>query len=49
MQIVGESTDAIPLAAHLVGLLLLLAVAVAVLAQPESSRIKEGARTRVTA
>jgi hypothetical protein len=49
MQIVGESTDAIPLAAHLVGLLLLLAVAVAVLAQPESSRIKEGVRTRPTA
>lgn len=49
MQIVGEPGDAMPLAAHLVGLLVLLAVAVAVLAQPAPTRIKESVRTRATA
>ena len=49
MQIVGEPGDAIPLAAHLLGLLMLLAVAVAVLAHPERIRIADSVKTRATA
>jgi len=49
LQIVGEQGDAIPLAAHLLGLLILLAVALAVLAQPSPSGITESVETRATA
>jgi len=49
MQFVGEPNDAIPLAAHLLGLLILLAVALAVLAHPGRIRITESVKTRATA
>jgi hypothetical protein len=49
LQIVGETGDAMPLAAHLFGLLILLAVALAVLAQPERAGITESVKTRATA
>ncbi len=49
LQIVGEPHDAMPLAAHLLGLLLLLSVALAVLAQPEQIEITQGVKTRATA
>ncbi len=49
MQIVGEAGDAMPLAAHLLGLLILLAVAIAVLANPARIDITEGVGTRATA
>jgi hypothetical protein len=49
MQIVGERGDAIPLAAHLLGLLILLAVALAVLAHPDRIQIPKSVKTRATA
>jgi hypothetical protein len=49
MQIVGESTDAIPLAAHLAGLLILFAVALAVLARADRVETTATVRTRATA
>ena len=49
LQIVGETQDATPLAAHLFGLLILLAVAVAVLAEPERTEKTESVKTRATA
>jgi hypothetical protein len=49
LQIVGEAHDATPFVAHLFGLLLLLAVAVAVLAQPERIEITQSVKTRATA
>lgn len=49
MQIVGEPGDALPLAAHLVGLLVLLVVALAVLAHPDRTLVAESVRARATA
>jgi hypothetical protein len=49
MQVVGDPGDVMPLATHLLGLVLLLVVAVAVLAHPESTRINESVATRATA
>jgi len=49
MQIVGEPGDAMPIAAHLLGLLILLAVALAVLAHPDRIHITESVKTRATA
>jgi hypothetical protein len=49
MQIVGEPGDAMPLAAHFFGLLLLLAVALAVLARPVRVVAEESVKTRATA
>jgi len=49
LQIVGEPGDAMPLAAHLMGLLILLSVAVAVLAHPERIDITESVKARATA
>jgi hypothetical protein len=49
MQIVGEPGDAMPIAAHLLGLLILLAVALAVLAHPDRMHFTESVKTRATA
>jgi hypothetical protein len=49
LQIVGEAGDAMPLVAHLFGLLILLAVAVAVLAQPSRTLITESVKARAAA
>jgi hypothetical protein len=49
MQIVGEPHDATPLAAHLLGLLILLAVAVAVLARPDRVDTTQRVPTHATA
>ena len=49
MQIVGEPHDATPLAAHLLGLLILLAVAVAVLARPDRVDTTQRVTTHATA
>ena len=49
LQIVGEAYDAAPFLAHLFGLLILLAVAVAVLAQPERVDTTQSVKTRAIA
>jgi len=49
LQIVGEAYDATPFVAHLFGLLILLAVAVAVLAQPERVDTTQSVKTRAIA
>ena len=49
MQLVGEAYDATPFVAHLFGLLILLAVAVAVLAQPERVDTTQSIKTRAIA
>jgi hypothetical protein len=49
MQIVGEPGDAMPLAAHFLGLLILLAVALAVLVYPDRIHFTESVKTRATA
>ena len=49
MQIVGEPTHATPLAAHLLGLLILFAVALAALAHADRVQTRETVRTRATA
>ena len=49
MQLVGEAYDATPFVAHLFGLLILLAVAVAVLAQPERVDTTQSVKTRAIA
>jgi len=49
MQIVGEPSDATPLAAHLLGLLILLAVAVAVLAHADRIDATATVEARATA
>ena len=49
MQIVGEPSDATPLAAHLLGLLILLAVAVAVLARADRIDATATVEARATA
>jgi hypothetical protein len=49
LQIVGEAHDATPFVAHLLGLLILLAVAVAVLVQPERVETTQSIKTRAIA
>jgi hypothetical protein len=49
LQIVGEPGDAMPLAAHLLGLLVLLAVALAVVARSERIDTRQSVKTRATA
>lgn len=48
-QIVGESNDLVPIAAHLLGLVVLLAVALAVLLLPRRRDVTEGVAARATA
>ncbi|MEX2046094.1 MAG: glycosyltransferase family 87 protein [Chloroflexota bacterium] len=49
LQVVGERDDLVPIAAHLLGLLVLLAAAVAVLALPRREDVTRSATARATA
>ncbi|MDP9283320.1 MAG: DUF2029 domain-containing protein [Chloroflexota bacterium] len=49
LQVVGERDDLVPIGAHLLGLVVLLAVALAVLALPGRDRVTESVAARATA
>lgn len=49
LQVVGEQDDLVPIAAHFLGLVVLLAVALAVLALPRQQKITESVAARVAA
>ena len=49
LQIVGEQDDLVPIGAHLLGLVILLAVALAVLATPRRDRVTQSVATRAAA
>ncbi len=49
LQVVGERNDLVPIAAHLLGLIILLVVALAVLALPRRGDVTESASARASA
>ena len=49
LQIVSEQSDLVPIAAHFLGLLVLLAVALAVLALPRQEDLTESVAARAAA